>query len=305
MKVSILSLMFSLFLMFSVRAQYVIKYEHDNDYKGLPDRVIFVDTVHNKEIKSFYAYERNPYWNLPYPVVDSGKDYKTFLLENADSIHYEQIPGYLLSENVPIHYRPDLAIISQGCILSSNNQFIVIKSNLYAYSEELWDGYANYIEIYRSDGTLLQSMVSTEGFTEAMKISNDGKYLINSILSTKSSVINPHNCSNRIINLSTMEEIAVINDSVYSMVSLLYKIYNKYICIIGESREVSKEFEGDNPGILICIEPDKMLRYVGRFPQKMLENIIDISDEGVLFGVSENKYTPVFRSFKTEFAKDF
>ena len=103
MKSTILIFFFSLFQMYSAFAQHVIKYEHDNNYKGLPDRVIFVDTVHNKEIKSFYASERNPYWNLPYPVADSGKDYKSFILENADSINYEQIPGYLLFESVPIH----------------------------------------------------------------------------------------------------------------------------------------------------------------------------------------------------------
>jgi hypothetical protein len=290
--------------MYSAFAQHVIKYEHDNNYKGLPDRVIFVDTVHNKEIKSFYASERNPYWNLPYPVADSGKDYKSFILENADSINYEQIPGYLLFESVPIHYRPDLAIINQGCILSSNNQFIIIKSNLYTYSEELWDGYANFIEIYKSDGTLLRSMTSNEGFTEALKISNDGKYLINRIIYTKSNILFPSDRSNRIVNLFTMEEIADINDSVYSIDSKLTKIYNGYICILGKSREPSKEFESDYIDMLICIEPEKRLMYIGRFPQKMLENIMDVSDDGVLFGVSENEFIPVFRSFKTDFKKD-
>jgi hypothetical protein len=271
--------------------------------------ITFVDTLQDKIVLSFSPSELCPYWNLPYPVIPTSNPNgygteKRFDLKDVSSISNLEIPGLVIVENRDEINNPLYASSSFTCKLSPNGQWIIIESylNINGYDDCL--GFANYIEIYSSDGNLYRTLLSKDGYISDVQITDDGLFLVYGHLGIETYKNDFRDFGYKIINITTMEIELELRDNVDNMNSLYNKTIGNYIFIMKEIKDdgnlnISKEY-----GYLSCFDMKNNEKFTGivKPELKWYSNLIGISKEGISFRVNNDQDS---NRVLMQFDKDF
>ena len=161
-------------------APHIIRYERGGK-NAERSRVLFVDTIKNEVIDSFYLHERNPYWNLPYDTIETGNYMvKTYKFNNIDTLKEDEIPGLIAYGPGNISRYPYESTASQGAFFSTNGHFIVTTNSLilYVYSENDFVDHASKVVTYNTDGNIHHSFYSEDLRIDYIYITDDGNYYL-------------------------------------------------------------------------------------------------------------------------------
>jgi hypothetical protein len=237
-------------------AQHIIRYEMDlknaETYK-----VLFIDTLSNEVIDSFYLHERNPYWNLPYDTIETGNYMvKTYKFNNIDSFTKDEIPGLIAYGPGNISRYPFEAKASHGAFLSTNGQFIVTTNKfiLFVYSENDFVDHASKVVTYKSDGSIHHSFYSENLIINFCSITDDGNFYL--VSGSMHAINAPHGELNlwKIIDVQNNQTIVSVNTNDENFYGGYGKIDGNFICIMLHKRNEDDPYGPTGQGYLRCFD---------------------------------------------------
>ncbi len=289
------------FVTITAYSQNSITYEYDH-HNAEESRLIFYDK-NNQEIISLSPTEKNPYWNLKFPEIkdtnSNNKTYKLYDLKSIDSLDRDEIPGLVsFTGDQRIVINPEGASTGQTCILSSNSECACILSSIYFYQYEDCIGRAMNIQVYNSSGEFYRQIYPTEGEIAALGITDNGKFLLYSILIENFEHARSYyrTC---IIDLESLHIIFEINDNEIGKKSILCGSYGNFLYTIYENLKNKNSTTTNSSGYIMCFDMSRMLKYEGNIADNLLDNLKSISDAGIIFGKTfKDDTNTVLISFK-------
>ncbi len=237
-------------------AQHIIRYEFDN-HNAENLKVLFMDTLSNEAIDSFYLHERNPYWNLPYDTIETHNYFtKTYKFNNIDSFTKDEIPGLIAYGPGNVSRYPGEAVASLGAFLSTNGQFIVTTNKLilYVYSENDFIDHASKVVTYKADGNIHHSFYSEDLIVNYCNITDDGDYYL--VNGSMHAINAPHGELNlwKIIDIRNNQTIVTVNTNDENFYGGYGKIDGNYICIMLHKRNEDDPYGPTGQGYLRCFD---------------------------------------------------
>lgn len=243
MKTTIKTIAFLLAILAAINshAQHIIRYERGGK-NAERSRVLFVDTLRNEVIDSFYLHERNPYWNLPYDTIETGNYMvKTYKFNNIDTLRKDEIPGLIAYGPGNISRYPYEATASQGAFFSTNGHFIVTTNSLilYVYSENDFVDHASKVVTYNADGKIHHSFYSEDLRIDYVYITDNGNYY--HIYGWMHDINAPHGMQEmwKIIDKVNDREVFIEKSSDENLDGLYSLVYNNYILLMQSIKESS------------------------------------------------------------------
>jgi hypothetical protein len=237
-------------------AQHIIKYEMD-DHNAENIKVLFMDTLSNEAVDSFYLHERNPYWNLPYDTIETGNYFvKTYKFNNIDSFTKNEIPGLIAYGPGNISRYPGWADALHGARVSTNGQFIAIFNSLtlYVYSENDFTDHASKVVAYNTEGMIHHSFYSESLNIENIYITDDGNYYL--IRGWMNEINAPHGELRlwKIIDVQNNQTIVSVNTNDENFYGGYGKIDGNFICIMLHKRNEDDPYGPTGQGYLRCFD---------------------------------------------------
>lgn len=237
-------------------AQHIIRYEMDN-HNAENLKVLFVDTLSNEVIDSFYLHERNPYWDLPYDTIETGNYFvKTYKFNNIDSLTKDEIPGLIAYGPGNVSRYPGWADALHGARVSTNGQFIAIynRLTLYVYSDNDFTDHASQVMVYDVDGKIHHSFYSEALNIEDIYITDDGNYYL--IWGWMQSATVPDGMLNlwEIFDIRNDQTIVSVNTNDEKFYGAYGKIDGNYICIMLHKRNEDDPYGPTGQGYLRCFD---------------------------------------------------
>jgi hypothetical protein len=258
MKTTLKTIVFLLAILAAINCngQHIIRYEMDN-HNAENLKVLFVDTLSNEVIDSFYLHERNPYWNLPYDTIDTGNySVKTYKFNSIDAFTKDEIPGLIAYGPGNISRYPGEALVLHGARVSTNRQFIAIYNRiiLFVYSEEDFIDHASQVVVYNTDGKIHHSFNAEVLHIDDVCITDDGNYYL--ISGWKRDFNAPNGSFKQwiIIDNRNNQTIVTVNTNDENFYGGYWKIDGNYICIMLHKRNEDDPYGPTGQGYLRCFD---------------------------------------------------
>jgi hypothetical protein len=265
MKTTLKTIVFLLAILAAINsnAQHIIRYEMDN-HNAENIKVLFVDTLSNEVIDSFYLHERNPYWNLPYDTIETGNySVKTYKFNDIDFLTKDVIPGLIAYGPGNVSRYPGEASASHWATLSTNGQFIVTTNRLilYVYSENDFIDHASKVVTYRADGSIHHSFYSEDLIVNYCNITDDGDYYL--VYGSMHDINAPHGELNlwKIIDTRNNQTILTANNETENFYGGYGKIEGNLICIMLNKRNKDDPYGPTGQGYLRCFDMVRNMVY--------------------------------------------
>ena len=236
-----------------------------DDHNAENIKVLFMDTLSNEAVDSFYLHERNPYWNLPYDTIETHNYFtKTYKFNNIDSLTKDEIPGLIAYGPGNVSRYPGWADALHGARVSTNGQFIAIynRLTLYVYSDNDFTDHASQVVVYDVDGKIHHSFYSEALNIEDIYITDDGNYYL--IWGWMQSATVPDGMLNlwEIFDIRNDQTIVSVNTNDEKFYGAYGKIDGNYICIMQHKRNEENPSSGPTgQGYLRCFDMVNNLVY--------------------------------------------